>query len=276
MLKNKKQSSVISHQSAIFNKRGILGLLLTVNCLLFIGCRYDMQDQPKLKYYRQSDFFNNQMGSRPLVEGTVPRGYLREDKALYTGKKDGAALSPNTLSSSGGKQQTQDGTNGQLAPAQTANSTGAAAATTAAATYPDAVTDFPLPVTQDLINRGEERYRVFCIVCHGPNGNGDGMIVRRGFSPPPSYHTDQLRGAPVGHFYDVITNGWGRMNGYAAQVPVYDRWAIVSYIRALQAAQNPDVVNPGATQQNQKTSGVKTQAQVNPNQANNAQNGGKN
>ena len=259
-------------------RTGIALAAVFAAALLATGCRYDMQDQPKLKYYRQSDFFKNQMGSRPLVEGTVPRGYLREDKALYTGKKDGATLSPNTLSSSGGKQQTQDGTGGQLAApaAQTATSaTGGTTATTAAATYPDAVTDFPLPVTQDLINRGEERYRVFCIVCHGPNGNGDGMIVRRGFSPPPSYHTDQLRGAPVGHFYDVITNGWGRMNGYAAQVPVYDRWAIVSYIRALQAAQNPDVINPGATQQNQKMSGNKTQAQVNTTKTN-ARSGGKN
>lgn len=230
-----------------------------------------MQDQPKLKYYRGSEFFRNQMGSRPLVEGTVPRGYLRDDKALYTGKKDGAALSPNTLSAEGGKQQTQDGTNGQLAPASTSNASNANAALAA---YPDAITEFPLPVTQDLINRGEERYRVFCIVCHGPNGNGDGMIVRRGFSPPPSYHTDQLRGAPVGHFYDVITNGWGRMNGYAAQVPVADRWAIVSYIRALQASQNPDVINPGATQQNQKATGNKTQAQVTTN--NKAQSEGKN
>ncbi|MEP6923704.1 MAG: cytochrome c [Pyrinomonadaceae bacterium] len=232
-----------------------------------------MQDQPRLKYYRQSEFFNNEMGSRPLVEGTVPRGYLREDKALYTGKKDGAALSPNTLSANGGKQQTQDGTNGQLTAAPTSASTGASA-TNAATTYPDVVAEFPLPVTQELINRGEERYRVFCIVCHGPNGNGDGMIVRRGFSKPTSYHTDQLRGAPVGHFYDVITNGWGRMNGYAAQVPVYDRWAIVSYIRALQASQNPDVINPGATQQNQNASGNKTQAQVTETN-NKAQSGGK-
>ncbi len=275
MLKNSRQSTVISYHLSKHQRQIFFCVLLAVYCLLSVGCRYDMQDQPKLKYYRESDFFNNKMGSRPLVEGTVPRGYLREDKALYTGKKDGATLSPNTLSSGGGKQQTQDGTNGQLKAVPAANSTGTATtATTAATTYPDAITEFPLPVTQDLINRGEERYRVFCIVCHGPNGNGDGMIVRRGFSPPPSYHTDQLRGAPVGHFYDVITNGWGRMNGYAAQVPVYDRWAIVSYIRALQAAQNPDIINPGATQQNQKTSGVKTQAQVN--KTGNAQNGGKN
>jgi mono/diheme cytochrome c family protein len=67
------------------------------------------------------------------------------------------------------------------------------------------------------------------------------MIVRRGFSPPPTYHDDRLRNAPVGHFFDVISNGWGKMNGYAAQIPVADRWAIVSYIRALQVSQNPDL-----------------------------------
>lgn len=240
-----------------------LCLLVTAGCLLATGCRYDMQDQPRYEYYEKSEFFANDMSSRPLVEGTVPRGYLRADRALYTGKKDGAALSPNTLSAAGGKQQTQDGSNAQNVPATT----------DPAATYPDAITEFPLPVTAELINRGEERYRVFCIVCHGPSGNGDGMIVRRGFSKPTSYHTDQLRGAPVGHFYDVITNGWGRMNGYAAQVPVADRWAIVAYIRALQAAQNPDGMNPGATEQNRQATSNKTQARINET---NAKSGGKN
>jgi mono/diheme cytochrome c family protein len=77
-------------------------------------------------------------------------------------------------------------------------------------------------------------------MCHGPLGNGDGMIVRRGFSPPPTYHDDRLRNAPVGHFFDVITNGWGKMSSYAYQVQPADRWAIVAYIRTLQAGQNPD------------------------------------
>lgn len=240
-------------------------LLLTVGSLLAVGCRYDMQDQPRYEYYERSEFFANDMGSRPLVEGTVARGYLRADRALYTGKKDGATLSPNTLSAEGGKQQTQDGSNAQNVPPTT----------DPAATYPDAITEFPLPVTAELINRGEERYRVFCIVCHGPNGAGDGMIVRRGFSKPTSYHTEQLRGAPVGHFYDVITNGWGRMNGYASQVPVADRWAIVAYIRALQASQNPDVTAPGATEQNRQTTGTKTQARLTETKSS-AKSGGKN
>ena len=241
-------------------RRTAVAVLMATACLFAAGCRYDMQDQPKLKYYKKSEFFSNEMGSRPLVEGTVARGYLREDKALYTGKKAGAQLSPNTLSSDGGKNQTADGTNG----ARTA------ATTPINATYPDAITEFPLPVSEALINRGEERYRVFCIVCHGPEGNGDGMIVRRGYSKPPSYNTDQLRNAPVGHFYDVVTNGWGRMNGYAAQVPVADRWAIVAYIRTLQAANNPDVINPNNTQQNQSATANKTQAKVEQPKINNA------
>nr|MBA2605696.1 cytochrome c [Acidobacteriota bacterium] len=87
---------------------------------------------------------------------------------------------------------------------------------------------------------GEQRYRVFCIVCHGPVGSGDGMVVRRGYPKPSTYHDDRLRNAPVGHFYDVITNGWGKMNGYAAQIPPADRWAIVAYIRTLQISQNPN------------------------------------
>ncbi len=233
--------------------RQLAALFVVGAAALISACRYDMQDQPRYKYYKKSDFFSNGMGSRPLVEGTVPRGYLREDKALYTGKRDGAALSPNTLSAEGGKQQTGDGTNAQL---------GVAPQVDRASQYPDDVSEFPLPVTQELINRGEERYRVFCIVCHGPNGAGDGMIVRRGYTKPTSYHTDELRAAPVGHFYDVITNGWGRMSGYAAQVPVADRWAIVAYIRTLQASQDPNIVNPGATQQNQQATQNKTQAAV--------------
>jgi mono/diheme cytochrome c family protein len=97
---------------------------------------------------------------------------------------------------------------------------------------------FPLPVTQELIERGHVRFNVFCSPCHGRLGNGLGMIVRRGFKQPPSFHIDRLRTAPVGHFFDVETNGYGAMYNYAAQVTPHDRWAIISYIRALQYSQN--------------------------------------
>jgi mono/diheme cytochrome c family protein len=184
------------------------------------GCRYDMQDQPRYKAYKQSDFFGDKRASRDLPQGTVPRGFLREDKALYTGLKENA--DPN-------------------APVQTTTD---ASGNTLISSFPNAIEEFPVPVTKELVDRGEERYKVFCMVCHGPTGNGDGMIVRRGFTKPPTYNDDRLRNAPVGHFFDVITNGQGRMNSYASQIPVADRWAIVAYIRALQISQNPNGMKP--------------------------------
>ena len=89
-----------------------------------------------------------------------------------------------------------------------------------------------------LLRRGQERFNIFCTPCHGGAGEGDGMIVRRGFRRPPTYHSDRLRGVPIGHFYDVITNGFGVMPDFAEQVPVRDRWAIAAYIRALQLSQH--------------------------------------
>lgn len=180
------------------------------------GVRFDMQDQPRQDTYTKSEFFADNRASRHWPEGTVARGYLKENKALHTGKIDNP--DPNA--------QVQTST----------DSTG----NTLVTTFPNAVDEFPVPVTRELIDRGQERYNIYCIVCHGPVGNGDGMVVRRGFPQPPTYHDDRLRNAPVGHFFDVITNGWGRMNSYASVVPAADRWAIVAYIRALQVSQNPE------------------------------------
>ncbi len=100
------------------------------------------------------------------------------------------------------------------------------------------VETFPFAVTREVLERGQDRYNVFCAPCHDRVGNGQGMVVRRGFRPPPSYHTDRLRKAPAGHFFDVIANGFGAMPDYAAQVPPRDRWAIIAYIRALQLSQD--------------------------------------
>ena len=86
---------------------------------------------------------------------------------------------------------------------------------------------FPFPVTQQVLERGQERYQIFCAVCHGLTGDGDGMVVRRGFRKPSSYYDTRLRSAPVGHFFDVMTNGWGAMPSYAQQIPATDRWAII-------------------------------------------------
>jgi mono/diheme cytochrome c family protein len=98
-------------------------------------------------------------------------------------------------------------------------------------------TEFPMPVTAALMARGQERFNVFCTPCHGRTGLGNGMIVQRGFRQPPSYHEERLRNAPVGYFFDVMTNGFGAMQDYSAQVPPADRWAIAAYIRALQLSQ---------------------------------------
>lgn len=96
----------------------------------------------------------------------------------------------------------------------------------------------PIPVTAELLNRGQERYDIFCSVCHGKTGDGRGMIVQRGMKQPESYHIDRLRQAPAGYFYDTIVNGFGVMYSYGDRIPVNDRWAIVAYIRTLQLSQN--------------------------------------
>ena len=177
--------------------------------LFATGCRRDMQDQPKMKPFRSSSFFRDGLSGRQPVAGTVARGYLRENTALFTGKKSGVSASSTT-------------------PSTTASAQNA---------YPDDVDTFPFAVNEDIVKRGQERYNIFCSVCHGKTGNGDGMIVRRGYRRAASFNDDRLRQAPVGHFFDAITNGWGAMPAYAPQIPVQDRWAIIAYIRALQLSQ---------------------------------------
>ncbi|MEW5959606.1 MAG: cytochrome c [Chloroflexota bacterium] len=100
------------------------------------------------------------------------------------------------------------------------------------------VTDFPLPVSREVLERGQERYDIFCSPCHSRVGDGQGMIVQRGFPQPPSFHISRLREQPNGYYYEVITNGFGRMYSYASRIHPEDRWAIVAYIRALQFSQN--------------------------------------
>jgi mono/diheme cytochrome c family protein len=160
------------------------------------ACRQDMHDQPKYVPLRESSFFGDVRSARPLVEGTVARGHLREDTLLYTGKvgKDDATL-------------------------------------------------FPFAVDARVMARGRERFDIHCSPCHGRTGQGDGMVVRRGYRRPPSYHQDRLRDAPVGHFFDVITNGFGAMPDYASQIKAEDRWAIVAYVRALQLSEHASVTD---------------------------------
>ena len=100
---------------------------------------------------------------------------------------------------------------------------------------------FPFPITKDVILRGQQRFNIYCTPCHDRLGSGNGMIVRRGYRHPPSYHIDRLRQVPNGYIYDVITNGFGAMPDYAAQISPHDRWAIVAYIRALQLSQHASI-----------------------------------
>jgi mono/diheme cytochrome c family protein len=117
--------------------------------------------------------------------------------------------------------------------------------------------NFPLPVNLDLLERGEERYKIFCSPCHGLQGDGNGMVAMRGMKQPPSYHQDRLRQAPNGYFYDNITNGFGQMLSYSAQIPPRDRWAIIAYIRALQLSRNAKAADlPAELREKLQSSGV--------------------
>lgn len=172
--------------------------LLLLSLAGLLGCRQDMHDQPKLEPLEGSSLFADGRGSRDPVDGTVARGQLRADRHLYEGRRD--------VIEAGGDPQ------GEL------------------------VDTFPVEVTRALLERGRERYDIFCSPCHARTGDGDGMIVRRGYRRPPQLWDEKLRGAKVGHLFDVITRGIGVMPAYARQVPAEDRWAIVAYLRALQLA----------------------------------------
>jgi len=103
------------------------------------------------------------------------------------------------------------------------------------------VNSFPFPITKKWLERGRQRFDIFCSPCHDETGGGHGMIVERGFRAPPSFHIERLRNAPVGHFFDVMTNGLGAMYDYSDRIRVKDRWAIAAYIRVLQLSQNSRV-----------------------------------
>jgi mono/diheme cytochrome c family protein len=107
---------------------------------------------------------------------------------------------------------------------------------------PDSAPQPPV-ITAELVARGQNRFEIYCTPCHGRVGDGEGMVVQRGFPAPPSFHSDRLRAAPASHFYDVITNGYGAMYSYAARVGPADRWAIAAYIRALQLSQHMAVAS---------------------------------
>lgn len=173
--------------------------------ILLSGCDQNMIDQPRAESLEPSSFFKDGKVSRPLVEGTVPRGYDATDFHFLNGLVDE-------------KPATE---------------------------FPDVVAAKSKPETEDFLKRGQQRYQIFCTPCHGESGYGNGMVVQRGFPAPPSFHLgengERLRAAPVGYFYDVISNGVGRMSGYKSQIPPEDRWAIIAYVRALQLSQHSDI-----------------------------------
>jgi mono/diheme cytochrome c family protein len=223
MLKSEYKEKGKSKKVKVRILRGLRGRTLLAFCLLpfaffLSACRRDMQDQPKAIPYRGSNFYKDGNASRQLVEGTVPRGYLRQDREFYFGKKSGAGTGSGTQPAAA------------AIPGALPNS---------AAMYPDDVETLPIPITKEVLDRGQDRYQIFCSSCHGLTGYGDGIVARRGFNKPApaSLHKDPLRQAPVGHYFDVVTNGWGAMPSHASQIPVEDRWNIIAYIRALQLSQ---------------------------------------
>ena len=164
-----------------------------------------MQNQPRFKPLRPNPMFDDGGSARPLVEGTVPRASARDESfrpSWVVTSKQAVILETNDISN---------------------------------------ISQFPIPVTSQLLDRGQDRFNIYCAVCHGRVGDGKGMVVQRGFRQPPSYHIDRLRAAPIGHFYDVVTNGFGAMPSYGEQVTPQDRWAIIAYIRALQLSQHAPV-----------------------------------
>jgi mono/diheme cytochrome c family protein len=169
-------------------------LVVLAGAALVAGCRQDMHDTPRYEAFEASATFTDGRASRGAPDGTVARGWLRDDEALYTGKVAGQA-----------------------------------------------VAQFPFAIAHAELARGRERFTIYCTPCHGQLGDGNGMVVQRGLRQAASFHQDRLREERVGYFFDVITNGFGAMPDYAAQIPVRDRWLIVAYVRALQLSQHASV-----------------------------------
>lgn len=180
--------------------------LLCLCCLAacMSGCekaKQDMYDQPKYKPFARSELFADGNSSRPLPDNSVP--YSNGPFAGTSSGRIGTDKVDDDIAASNAKTN-------------------------------------PYPITLQLLRHGQERYEIYCMPCHSPAGDGDGLIARRGFPHPPSYHIERLRQAPDRHFFDVMSKGYGIMYSYADRIAPPDRWAIVAYIRALQLSQNAD------------------------------------
>ncbi|HYH84103.1 MAG TPA: cytochrome c [Pyrinomonadaceae bacterium] len=227
-------------------------LLLSAFCLLLSGCRIDMQDQPRYEAYEAGDkkYFADGTSARAPVEGTVPRqkgGQYRDREDYFLTGKGGAGQTPAQTASMfmpGGSSSVSNAAGGVPGAAQGAATGG-----------PDI---FPIELNETALKRGQERYNIYCGICHGALGEGDGMIVRRGYRKPPSYFEDRLQEniTPAAHFFDVITNGWGAMPSYAEQIPAEDRWKIIAYVRALQLSRRLKMEDLTADERGKVTSGA--------------------
>jgi mono/diheme cytochrome c family protein len=210
---------------------------LALFLLLPLACQQQMGQQPYYRPLEPSAFFPDGRSARSPLSGTVARGQLRDDRTLFEGKDGngrGASLAVSLLGF------------GADGPLTAVTVSPPLFEKMAVADYAAA---FPFPVTAEVLERGQQRFMIFCAVCHDPTGNGDGKIVQRGYTRPPSYITGYshgfkrrgikvlLRDVPVGYYFEVISKGYGAMADYAAQVSPRDRWAIIAYIRALQLSQ---------------------------------------
>jgi mono/diheme cytochrome c family protein len=198
-------------------------IALPIGGLLSAGCQQQMADQPSYKPLQPCDFFADGCSERPAVPGTVARGHLHADVALFTGRREGVSSTPLGAATPAVVQPKPD--TPEAAKLQKAQ-------------YNQFVDTFPFPITEQVLQHGYQRFMIYCVVCHDPLGTGKGKIVERGYTAPPSYHIDRLRNVPVGYLFAVVSEGYGSMPSYRDQIPVRDRWAIVGYLRALQASQH--------------------------------------
>lgn len=196
-------------------------LFAAAGLVVVSGCRQDMHNQPKFIPLRSSEFFADQRSARYPVPGTVSR---TESGMTPDCPASGAEI----CSASQIMDREQLDPNSYYLTGKHGNVYG---------------NELPLPSgtpeeRMQVLQRGQQRFMIYCTPCHARVGDGNGMIVQRGYKRPPSFHDQRLRNAPLGYFYDVISNGFGGMPDYAAQVKPADRWAIAAYIRALQLSQN--------------------------------------
>jgi mono/diheme cytochrome c family protein len=224
-------------------RRTLLIALLEAAALpLGLGaCRQDMHDQPRYKPLAQSPFWPNGTSARELVAGTIERGHTAHEPVFYTGRRRATAprppIVPIVVDQSAPPSGAPD--KEQLAAwrAITAAEAAGGRAPRLDSEFTDSLPAALLPLTEATLRRGQARFDIYCAVCHDRTGSGTGMIVRRGFTRPPSLHSERLRAVRLGHFFDVMTDGFGAMPSYASQINPADRWAIVAYIRALQLSQ---------------------------------------